>query len=207
MQWNEIFKKEGKVFTKIQEDIPEVLKLFKRHNVRRILDLGCGSGRHTVYFAKQGFDVYGIDIAKEGLNITKSWLKKEGLKANLKMGSVYNKLSYPNDFFDAIISIQVLHHALIERIRKVISELERILKPKGIVFITVTKRKIIPKIRERPKVIAPRTYMPAKGEEKGLLHYIFTKDLLKKEFRNFKIYNIWVDSDKFRYCLLGELKK
>jgi 2-polyprenyl-3-methyl-5-hydroxy-6-metoxy-1,4-benzoquinol methylase len=71
-QWNKIFKKEGKVFIGVQEDIPKILALFKKHNVNRILDLGCGSGRHVIYFAKKGFDVYGIDVAKEGIKITKS---------------------------------------------------------------------------------------------------------------------------------------
>jgi 2-polyprenyl-3-methyl-5-hydroxy-6-metoxy-1,4-benzoquinol methylase len=46
--------------------------------------LGCGSGRHVVYLAKNGFEVYGIDIAKSGIKIAKEWLKDEKLKANLK---------------------------------------------------------------------------------------------------------------------------
>lgn len=63
-QWNKIFKKYGKVFTKIQEDLPKIVKIFKRNNIKTVLDLGCGFGRHTVYLAKKDLQVYGIDIAK-----------------------------------------------------------------------------------------------------------------------------------------------
>ena len=200
-QWNKIFKKKGKVFIKVQEDIPKILSLFKKHNIKKILDLGCGSGRHTVYFAKRGFDVFGIDISKEGVNITRSWLKKENLQADLKIGSIYNKLPYPDNFFDAVISTNVIHHNKIQNIRKTIKEIERILKPKGLIFITVRKRKFrrfYPKLtiiekygkqKTRYKVIEYRTYAPIEGGEKGLLHYLFNKKLLKKEFKNFNIHN------------------
>jgi ubiquinone/menaquinone biosynthesis C-methylase UbiE len=203
-QWNKIFKEEGKVFVKIQEDIPKVLKLLKKHKVKRILDLGFGSGRHIIYFSRKGFDVYGIDISKEGLKITKSWLKKEKLKANLRIGSIYDKLPYPNNFFDAVISIQTIHHSRIETLRKAIKEMERVLKPKGIIFITVPKRKSA-RFRTKSKKIAPRTYIPIEGKEKGLLHYLYNKKLLRKDFKNFKIYSIWTDS-RGHYCLLGKLK-
>jgi len=217
-QWNKIFKKKGKVFTGVQEDIPKILTVFKKHNVKRILDLGSGSGRHVIYFAKKGFDVYGIDIAKEGIKITKSWLEKERLQANLKIGSIYKKLPYQNNFFDAVISTNTIHHARIKNIRKAIREIERVLKPNGLIFITVRKRKFrrfYPKLtiierygkqKTRYKVIGPRTYVPMEGGEKGLIHYLFNKKLLKKEFKNFKIYDIWVDSNRRHYCLLGELK-
>jgi len=76
-QWNRIFKEQGKVFLKPQEDIPRIVRLFKKKSVKRILDLGCGSGRHTVYLAKHGFEVYGIDIAPKGIEITKDLLKKK----------------------------------------------------------------------------------------------------------------------------------
>jgi len=217
-QWNKIFKKKGKVFKKIQEGIPKILTLFKKHNVKRILDLGCGSGRHTVCFAKRGFDVYGIDIAKEGIKITKGWLEKEKLQADLKIGSIYKKLPYQDNLFDAVISTNTIHHARIKNIRKAIREIERVLKPKGLIFITVRKRKFrrfYPKLtiiekygkqKTRYKVIGPRTYVPIEGGEKGLLHYLFNKELLKKEFKNFKIYDIWVDSNRRHYCILAELK-
>lgn len=138
-QWDKIFKESGKVFIKPQEDIPKIAKLFKKKDVRKILDLGCGSGRHLVYLARQGFDVFGIDIARHGIKIAKDWLRKENLKANLKIGDIYKPLPYKNDFFDAIISTNTLHHAKIEKIRKLIKEMERILKPSGLIFVTVRK--------------------------------------------------------------------
>ncbi len=104
--WDKIFREKGKVFAKPQKDIPKIVRLLKQKGVKRVLDLGCGSGRHLVYLAKEGFEVYGIDIAKYGIKIAKNWLREKGLKANLKIGNIYQKLPYSNDFFDAIISTQ-----------------------------------------------------------------------------------------------------
>lgn len=208
-QWDEIFKKSGRVFTKVHEDMPKVVKMFKKRDVERVLDLGCGSGRHTVYLAKRDFDVHGFDIAKEGVKIARDWLKKENLKAHLKVGDIYRTLPYKDNFFDAIISTQALHHERIEVIRELIKEMERILKPKGFIFVTVTKKrskKEIPKEwRWKIRMIAPRTFIPLDGEEKGLIHYWFNKKILRKEFKNCRIHDIWVDSTH-HYALLGELK-
>ena len=217
-QWNKVFKQSGKVFTKIEEDLPKIVRIFKKQNIKKVLDLGCGSGRHTVYLVKNDFNVYGIDIAEEGIKIAKGWLKKEGLRADFKIGSIYKKLPYKDNFFDAVISTNVIHHARIKDIRKAIQEIERVLKPRGLIFITVRKRKfkkfwpkdtIIEKYgkqRTRYKVIELRTYTPIEGGEKGLIHYLFNKELIRKEFKNFKIKDIWTDSNKRHYCFLGELK-
>ncbi|XOB41730.1 MAG: class I SAM-dependent methyltransferase [Candidatus Nealsonbacteria bacterium] len=217
-QWDKIFKKYGKVFTKIERDLPKIVKIFKKHNVKKVLDLGSGTGRHVIYLAKNGFEVYGIDISEEGIKITKNWLRENELKAGLKVGSIYKKLQYKDNFFDAVISTSTIHHARIKTIRKAIKEIERILKPGGLIFITVRKRKlkkfwpkstIIEKYGKQKssyKVIGPRTYIPIEGGEKGLIHYLFNKELIKKEFKNFKINNIWIDSKRRHYCFLGELK-
>lgn len=219
-QWSKIFKQYGKVFTRSEENIPKIVKLFKKKGVKRVLDLGCGSGRHLIYLAKNNFEVYGIDISSEGIKIAKKWLKNKGLRADLKIGDIYKKLPYKDNFFDAVISTNTIHHGKIENIRKTIKETERILKPKKLIFITVRKRKIkkrwlkniviTEKYENREikhKVLAePRSYMPIEGGEKGLFHYLFNKKILRQEFKNFKIYNIWVDSINRHYCLLGELK-
>jgi len=90
--WNEAFKKEGVIFVKPQKGMHKIIKLFKKNGVKRVLDLGCGSGRHLVYLARHNFDVYGIDIAREGVRIARSWLRKERLKAHLKVGDIYKRL-------------------------------------------------------------------------------------------------------------------
>ena len=217
-QWNTIFKWSGKVFEKPQGNMPEIVKTFKKNGVKKVLDLGCGSGRHTVYLAKNGFEVYGIDIAPIGIKMTRDWLKKEKARANLKIGSIYKKLPYPNNFFDAVVSTQTIHHEKIENIRKAILEVERVVKPKGLIFMSVRKRKvgknwkvgtIIKKSgfqKSDYKVIAPRTYIPLDRGEKGLTHYLFNKELIKKEFSDFKP-KVWVDPDGRHFCFLGELRK
>ena len=208
--WDRAFKKEGKIFVKPHRDMARIAKFFKKEGIRKILDLGCGSGRHLVYLAKRGFDAYGIDIARHGIKIARDWLKKERLKANLEIGDIYKKLPYRDNFFDAIIGIKTLHHEKIENIRKLIKEVKRILKPGGLIFITGHRKppkKKIPKEKLYGiKYIAPRTYATLAGPEKGMPHYIFNEKILKKEFKGFEISDLWID-DKGDYCLLGKLKK
>ena len=153
------------------------------------------------FLAKAGFDVYGMDSSKTGLKQTKEWLNK--LKANLKKSSCYKRFPYKNNFFDAILSIQVIHHAKIKDVRFCISEIERTLKPKGIAFITVPVYKKN-KHRSRVKMIAKRTYIPLTGHEIGVPHYHYNKELMKKDFKNFKILDLYIDKGK-HYCLLGRL--
>ena len=177
--WDEAFKKYGKIFTKPQENIPELAKKWKKEKKKRILDLGCGSGRHVVYLAKKGFEVYGIDIAKHGIKIAREWLREEGLKAKLRIGGIYKKLPYKDNFFDVIICIRTLNHGKIEWIRRAIREMFRILKPNGYVFVTVHKhqgKKKIPKNKLYGiKWIAPRTYIILDGQKKTF----HTIDLIK----------------------------
>lgn len=104
----------------------------------------------------------------------------------------------------------MIHHAKIEKIRKTVKEMERVLKPNGFIFITVRRhiaKKHIPKDKLYGiKYIAPRTYTISGGPEEGLPHYRFNERLLRKEFSNFKILEFWIDSEKRHYCFIGRLK-
>lgn len=201
--WDKIFKEHGKYFTRIHDDLPKVVRLFKRRNFKRILDLGCGSGRHTVYLTKHDFSVYGIDSSKEGIKVAKNWLREKGLKANLSISSIYKKLPWRDNFFDAVVCTSVLQHEKIKSIKRSIREIERVLKSKGMLFLTVPRRK--PK-QVKFREIEPNTCLLLEGEEKGVLHYFYNRKLLKKDFKNFSIKKIWIDCWGY-YALLGELKE
>ncbi|GAH55584.1 unnamed protein product, partial [marine sediment metagenome] len=98
--------------------------------------MGCGSGRHIVFLAKHDFEVHGVDVSPVGIKLAKRWMEDEKLAASLIIGSIYNKLPYANAFFDAVISVQVIHHNTTENIRRLIAEIWRVLKPAGLFFAT-----------------------------------------------------------------------
>ena len=200
--WEEIFKEHGKVFSKTQEDIPDLTKLFKKMKIKRILDLGCGTGRHVIYFAKKGFDIYGFDISGTGVKYTKKWLKKDKLNARIIVHNMSKKFPYQNNFFDAVISVRVIHHNKLNIVRKTIKEIKRVLRTNGIIFIVVPTSKML--LNKKYKKIAPGTYIHLDGKEKGLVHYYFNRKKIYEEFRKyFKIRNIHIDSNK-QSCILGE---
>jgi len=202
--WNQYYEQYGPMTP--QEDMPRVVGLFKERGIRKVLDLGCGSGRHLVYLAGQGFEVFGIDIAEKANELAASWLKEKELRAEVSIGSIFERLPYEDDFFDAIVTTKVINHGRIEDIRKAIKEIERVLKPKGLIFIEVSKGRKArdsKKQRSRSEIIDPRTIVLMTGKEKGIIHYLFNKAILLKELRNFKIFDFWVDSQA-NYCLLGE---
>lgn len=195
--WEKIFQEKGKVFTEPHEDMDSVVLTLKKNGTKKVLDLGSGSGRHVIYLARNGFSVYGLDNSSSGLDITKKWLKEESLNAELVEQEMNDNFPWDNNFFDALISIQVIHHADIATIRKIISEIERVIKKNGFIFITVPKLK---NQGENFKQIEPNTYIPLDGHEKGLPHHYFTPEGLKDFFSNFNIVDIHIDKGN-HYCL------
>lgn len=214
-QWNTIYKKEGEKYGyyKIFEphkDIDRVVKIFRKNKVKRILDLGCGAGRHIWYLAQKGFNIYGIDIADEGIKKAKAILRKKKLKADLKIGNILEKFPYKDNFFDAVTSVQVLQHGEEKQIKQVIKEIERVLRPGGLIFITLCGRISEGRVRDylvkSAKKIAPHTYVPTIGNEAGLTHFIYNQQKIKEHYKNFKIIDFWRD-DKNYYCFVGRAIK
>jgi SAM-dependent methyltransferase len=54
----------------------------------RLLDLGCGTGRHLVHFAARGFEVTGVDLSQHMLAVTTRKLAARGLRATLVHGDI-----------------------------------------------------------------------------------------------------------------------
>ena len=91
----------------------EVVQAFKEQGCSTVLDLGCGNGRHLVYLAKAGFEVTGLDISPTGLALARSWLGEEGLEASLVRTDFKSPLPFRDGAFEAMLSTQVIHHALL----------------------------------------------------------------------------------------------
>jgi SAM-dependent methyltransferase len=198
--WEKQYKKGYFLGEPIQEELPAIIQRFKSHGVSSILDLGCGSGRHTVYLAKQGFDVFAVDIAPTGLDVTMQKLAAQDLKGHMTLADILH-LPYQDRFFDAIISIRVIHHNRVAIIRNTVAEIWRVLRPQGLVWITVP----VPKGHSSRggQEIEPGTWIPDDGIEKGLPHHLFTEPELHELFQHFTILDFRVFSMS-HYSLLAE---
>jgi SAM-dependent methyltransferase len=195
--WNGIFKRQGKLFTESHEDMPRIVQLLKDRGASTVLDLGSGTGRHVVYLARSGFSVFGLDNSPEGISVTRQWLADEGLEADLRLQSMTGKLPYEDAFFDAVISVQVIHHADSATITKVVQEITRVLNRGGFLFVTV------PKLRNQAETfeqVEPKTFIPLDGPERGLPHHYFTPEELRDVFGGFEIAEIHLDTVN-HYCL------
>ncbi len=195
--WNEIFKERGKVFDEPHPEVHGIVKVLKDRGARNILDLGSGTGRHTVYLVRNGFTVYGLDNSPEGTNVTRQWLADEGLTADLRLRSITEKLPYEDAFFDGVISVQVINHFDSATIRKIVQEITRVISKDGLLFIVVATSRSMAKTWEK---VEPNTFMPLDGAEKGLIHHFFTEEELREVFGGFDIVDIHLDTGK-RYCM------
>jgi ubiquinone/menaquinone biosynthesis C-methylase UbiE len=92
-----------------------------------ILEIGVGNGRDSIFLAKEGNEVTGIDVAKRAIELAEKNARKEGVKVNFKIGDA-EKLEFENDAFDAVFSISVLHST---NLFKSLKEIARVLKPGG----------------------------------------------------------------------------
>lgn len=95
----------------------------------RILDLGCGSGWTSSFYAKAGYEVTGVDISPDAIKAAQQHFKDVS-NLSFKAGD-YDELKFKSEF-DAVIFFDSLHHA--EDELAALSAAYRSLKPGGILI-------------------------------------------------------------------------
>lgn len=101
----------------------------------QILDIPCGTGRLSLYLAMKGYTVTGVDISSEMIRVAREKVEKYNLIDNvfLKIEDAEN-LSFPDDSFDAVISLRFLGHTPPEIRLKVLQEFKRVTR-KHLIFV------------------------------------------------------------------------
>ena len=107
----------------------------------RVLDLGCGGGRHTIPLARLGFDLHACDAAEEAVAQARARLADvlgTGEAQRRVIRARPDALGYPDGFFDWIAAYDVYAaEATRERLLDALGETRRVLKPGGWVYLTV----------------------------------------------------------------------
>lgn len=107
--------------------IPETLE---ERGAKKVLDLGCGSGWLSVFLARHGFVVTGIDISQHAVNLGRAWAQKEDLTIDFQAMDIAN-LVYDDGGFEAIVANSIFEHFPLEASRDIFKLLKSVLKPGG----------------------------------------------------------------------------
>ena len=135
-----------------QQQFKPVYDFIERYQPKKgkILEIGCGNCRNLIPFAKNGFECHGLDFSKNMLAQAKKMMQKHKANIELKKANITN-LPYKSNQFDYILHIASLHHLKEEEsIESSLREASRILKPEGIMLLTVWN-KLQLKFITRPK--------------------------------------------------------
>ena len=200
IKYNNLFR--CKYFN-IDKHLKILNSLYEKYNVKKVIDIGCGTGTYLLKLAEKGYICSGIDTSRESLNIAKSVSEKRRLDIEYKEGDM--RYLEMNGVFDAAIAMHlpVSFSSLIETIKA----MHKILRNEGsLSFMYLKKQDNLPE--EDTKILLSIV------EEKNLTAARIESWKLKGDFiewehvtlgQNNGNCELFIDQDKME--LLSENKK
>lgn len=186
-----------------------LLHRWKNNNRQRLLDLGCGVGRHAIFFAENGFEVDAIDLSESAVIQLNEFCENNGLKINTKIGDMAD-LPYESSSFDYLLAYHTIFHTDGTGIKKVISEIHRVLSNDGEVFLTFNSKNNPDFHNPTNMKVDDNTIVKTEGIEKDIPHYYVDEEEIKNLISKFKIISFYQcesikeNEHSWYYCVLAK---
>jgi NAD(P)-dependent dehydrogenase (short-subunit alcohol dehydrogenase family) len=139
--WGTTYSKNPDMFGLEPSDpAQKAVEIFKKEGKTKILELGGGQGRDTIFFAQSGFQVYVLDYSETGIEAITQKAQVLGLSQSITpvCHDIRKPLPFKDEFFDGCYSHMLYCMALTNSELEFLSEeIRRILKPRGLNIYTV----------------------------------------------------------------------
>lgn len=176
----------GDLYDVPAREIYAVLERWKNGRVKKILDLGCGKGRHSLLFSREGFDVTGLDISEDIAETLKERNKGEKLNIKIVIGDMAD-LPFEDNSFDALIAYNVISHTDSEGIQIIMGELKRVVRPGGEMFLTFCSKESWHFKNPLFRIDENTIIKKVEGPEEGVPHYYSDKDNVERLLKGLEI--------------------
>jgi ubiquinone/menaquinone biosynthesis C-methylase UbiE len=162
------------------------LEIFKKNNIKNMIELGAGQGRDSLLFAKNDIHVHALDYSPSGINKISEKVSEFELqnKVNAQLFDVRERLPFKDQSIDGCYSHMLYCMALtFEEIENLNNEVQRVLKQGGLNVFTVRNTE-------------DGDYQNGihRGEDlyesNGFIVHFFSKEKIKKLLRGFELLDI-----------------
>lgn len=145
---------------------------------KQILEVGCGDGYGSAFLAKSARSIIAVDYEKEVVFAAQNKYKADNLEYRCMDAT---NLEFGENEFDLVCSFQVIEHIPQERLLTYLTELSRVLKPEGELYLSTLNLEKVMK--------NPHTYKknPAHCKEFSINEL---KNILSKVFNEYIIYGL-----------------
>ncbi len=141
MEWDREYKK-SQLLTKEnkpQNDVVRFTDFLEENGLKmdglKILDIGSGTGRNSLYFAQRGAKVFGIELSRNALEIAEKNTKDAGLEIEYMKGNIGWAFPFEDNSFDILLDV-TSSNSLSESERNIyLIESKRVLKEGGYFFV------------------------------------------------------------------------
>jgi len=208
--WDEYYSTLKRVPKRLKETaqfIADAVPDLRDHKVKKVVDLGCGAGRHCILLANSGFEVIGVDISKNALKMARLWVQKEKLENVAFVRATMTNLPLSDCCLDAIISVSVIHHALKKDIVTTVNGILRILRKDGRFLANLASTKD-PRYGTG-QMLEKNTFWILEAYEKkkfGELHHFFTRSEAFRLLHHFANVQVTAIKDKPNYWKILAIK-
>ena len=141
---NMLLNKPDMFGTEPSDPAQKAAELFKKEGKVKILELGGGQGRDTIFFAQNGFQVTVLDYCESGIETITQKSKDLGVSKSITAAchDVRKPLPFEDETFDACYSHMLYCMALTMAELEILSdEIRRVLRPNGLNIYTVRNTK------------------------------------------------------------------
>jgi len=139
--WQKTFAQKPDMFgTEASDPARFAAKMFKDERKTRILELGGGQGRDTIYFARNGFQVHMLDYSDSAVRAITNKAQELNLSSSITalQHDVRDRLPFDDESFDGCYSHMLYCMALTTSELEFLSrEVRRVLRPDGLHIYTV----------------------------------------------------------------------
>lgn len=167
----------------------------------KLLDLGCGTGAATVFFAEMGYRVYGLDASAIALDKARARAEQSRVQIKFETGD-FRKLPFPDNHFDAVFSESVLYYGDKRDFEAGVQEVRRVLKPGGLARIYTKTNRDVWAAEGEP--VGDNTFrVVSETWEQGLMIYCAPLEEIRQSFAGFT--DLIIGIKEFNYIELGRL--